>query len=571
MTSTSLIEIQDDLAASRSGDREAFGRLVARYLGMVHAVAYSHTGDAALSEDIAQETFIAAWQRLDRLRHPERFGPWLAGIARNRALDAWRKRRRDPLHDAEPMEEVRVAPAVEANEGDKAALVWETLERLPAAYREVLALFYREGQDVRRTAALLGLTEDCVKQRLSRGRIMLRARVAETVEETLSTVRPSTGFALAVAGALPVFAAGQASAQAAAGGAAAVAGKGLAGAGSAAMLGGFAGIVAGMTGGFFGMWASIKNCPTLRVRRFMLRCAAAVYSFLWVFLGYQAACGLLLWQRPALMAAASAAGWIAYLPGLYFAIHWGNRNAMQIVREDGGVLPAPEVPLEASYLALRTVRRDGWIAAAAAAIASAVVAVWIASLPPLGSSAGLGAAALFALGHFVFVRMYRHGLAISTDEVRFEETAPAWGVDAWLHPDKAMTRQPSARARYWNDMLSLAGANWGAGAWLIAAPVLAGQPIVAGVVAGNCLAVTALSAWAFHRHASHRRRWYFAFMTYLGLFNGAVTARYASGWMAQGVELTPLYGWAGGAIVFGLYFVIGLALLRQGERAAPEV
>lgn len=81
MTSTSLIEIQDDLAASRSGDREAFGRLVARYQGMVHAVAYSHTGDAALSEDIAQETFLAAWQRLDRLRSPERFGPWLAGIA----------------------------------------------------------------------------------------------------------------------------------------------------------------------------------------------------------------------------------------------------------------------------------------------------------------------------------------------------------------------------------------------------------------------------------------------------------------------------------------------------------
>lgn len=49
------------------------------------------------------------------------------------------------------------------------------------------------------------------------------------------------------------------------------------------------------------------------------------------------------------------------------------------------------------------------------------------------------------------------------------------------------------------------------------------------------------------------------------------TARYASGWMAQGVELTPLYGWGGGVIVLGLYFVIGLALLRQGGREAEEV
>src|SRR5438876_876971 len=71
------------LEASRRGERDAFGAIVGRYQRVVSAVSYSRTRDRALGDDVAQETFIAAWRQLDQLREPSRLRSWLCGIARN--------------------------------------------------------------------------------------------------------------------------------------------------------------------------------------------------------------------------------------------------------------------------------------------------------------------------------------------------------------------------------------------------------------------------------------------------------------------------------------------------------
>src|SRR6185503_17632155 len=89
------------LEASRRGEHAAFGALVERYQRMVSAVSYSRTRDQALSEDVAQDTFLAAWRQLDQLREPGRLSSWLCGIARNLARKARRARRRDELVDAD--------------------------------------------------------------------------------------------------------------------------------------------------------------------------------------------------------------------------------------------------------------------------------------------------------------------------------------------------------------------------------------------------------------------------------------------------------------------------------------
>jgi DNA-directed RNA polymerase specialized sigma24 family protein len=60
------------LEASRRGERDAFAALIERYQGVVCAVSYSRTGDRALSEDVAQDTFIAAWRQLGQIREPPR-------------------------------------------------------------------------------------------------------------------------------------------------------------------------------------------------------------------------------------------------------------------------------------------------------------------------------------------------------------------------------------------------------------------------------------------------------------------------------------------------------------------
>ncbi len=85
-------EIARWIDQSRRGDRDAFARLVRQYQGMVSGVALSRTGDVHQSEDLAQETFLIAWQKLDELDDTQKFPGWICSIARNLARNAVRKK-----------------------------------------------------------------------------------------------------------------------------------------------------------------------------------------------------------------------------------------------------------------------------------------------------------------------------------------------------------------------------------------------------------------------------------------------------------------------------------------------
>src|SRR5690349_18218535 len=83
------------VVASRQGDRNAFGQIVRRYQGLISGLIYSACGNLAASEDIAQETFLAAWKSLSGLREPQKLRAWLCQIARHRMLDQHREAVRD--------------------------------------------------------------------------------------------------------------------------------------------------------------------------------------------------------------------------------------------------------------------------------------------------------------------------------------------------------------------------------------------------------------------------------------------------------------------------------------------
>ena len=70
--SLSVISDEQLWQKSQTGDREAFGHIVERYQSLICSLAYSACGDVARSEDLAQEAFIAAWQKLGELREPMR-------------------------------------------------------------------------------------------------------------------------------------------------------------------------------------------------------------------------------------------------------------------------------------------------------------------------------------------------------------------------------------------------------------------------------------------------------------------------------------------------------------------
>ena len=199
------------VAGSLSGNRDAFGHIVARYQSLVCSLAYSATGSLGQSEDLAQETFITAWKHLGHLREHHKLRAWLCGIARNRINNFLRREGREPIHSAEPLEiapETRAPeplPGEQAISNEEAAILWRSLERIPELYREPLVLFYREHQSIEAVAQNLDLTQDAVKQRLSRGRKMLQEQMLAFVEGALEKTAPGKTFTLGVVAALPLL------------------------------------------------------------------------------------------------------------------------------------------------------------------------------------------------------------------------------------------------------------------------------------------------------------------------------------------------------------------------------
>lgn len=196
---------------SRAGDREAFGRVVERYQSLICSLAYSACGNLARSEDLAQETFLTAWQRLGQLREPAKLRSWLCAIVRTLSANAARRERRRG-GPAEPLDLIAepAAPAADpaalAVTQEEEMLLWRSLAGLPENYREPMVLFYRQGQSIAEVAKALELTEDAVKQRLTRGRAMLREELTAVVESTLTRSRPTGAFTAAVLAVLPTLA-----------------------------------------------------------------------------------------------------------------------------------------------------------------------------------------------------------------------------------------------------------------------------------------------------------------------------------------------------------------------------
>ncbi len=272
------------VGASLAGNRDAFGQIVSRYQSLVCSLAFSATGSLSQSEDLAQETFVTAWKQLAGLREPEKLRAWLCGIARNLINNSLRKQGREPSHRAESLEEISESrspeplPAEQAISNEELAILWRSLERIPEIYREPLVLFYREHQSIEAVAQSLELTEDAVKQRLSRGRKLLHEEVLAFVEGALQKTNPGKVFTLGVLAALPMAAT---SAKAAA--VSTVVAKGSAAAKSAATLGSLGGLFAVLGSLYISLRAKADDTKSPRERQFMLqvlgiRFAATLFS-----------------------------------------------------------------------------------------------------------------------------------------------------------------------------------------------------------------------------------------------------------------------------------------------------
>lgn len=190
----------DLVEASRDGDTQAFGRLVERYKSLVFAVSVAATRDPSRAEDVAQEAFLSAWRGLPTLADPGKLRPWLCGIARNVASKSHRRRRRDgPTMNEPPEPKDHTSPLDALVNRETQEQVWAALDAMPQTYREPLVLFYQEERPVQDVATALGLSNDTVRQRLTRGRRILKDGIGiESFGDALRHAAPSGAFTAAV-------------------------------------------------------------------------------------------------------------------------------------------------------------------------------------------------------------------------------------------------------------------------------------------------------------------------------------------------------------------------------------
>lgn len=153
------------------GDREGFGGLYDLYAPLVHGILLARVPRMEV-DDLAQDIFLHAFKKLHTLRDGSAFGPWIAMIARNRAVDYYRRSR----ETVEITDEVRGTDKQES----KAAEILELIKSLPEAYRETLVLRLVEGMTGPEIAARTGLTAASVRVNLHRGMKLLREKLGFT-------------------------------------------------------------------------------------------------------------------------------------------------------------------------------------------------------------------------------------------------------------------------------------------------------------------------------------------------------------------------------------------------------
>ena len=164
-------DIADAVRRARQGDGSAWDWLHAEYRGTVHAVALSH-GPATTADDVVQESFARAMERLPDLREDKAFGGWLCAIARHLATDGHRRRSRFAV--LRDVFFARPRPTQEAAEA------LEAIRSLPEAYRELLMMRLVEEMTGPEIAERLGRTPGSVRVSLHRGMKLLREQLGGT-------------------------------------------------------------------------------------------------------------------------------------------------------------------------------------------------------------------------------------------------------------------------------------------------------------------------------------------------------------------------------------------------------
>ena len=161
---------------ARAGCRSSFAELVQRFAGPLQDFLRQRCGDRAELEDLVQESFLAAWEGLERYDDRRSFSTWLFTLAWRRAVSRWRKRRWTLVAEDELERESHGDdPAELADRREESANLWDLADQvLPPSQRAALWLAYAEGADTAEIARILGKARPTVRVLLFRARRTLQ-------------------------------------------------------------------------------------------------------------------------------------------------------------------------------------------------------------------------------------------------------------------------------------------------------------------------------------------------------------------------------------------------------------
>ena len=165
------------------GNQEAFSPLVRKYQKGVHALAWRKIGDFHIAQEITQDAFLKAYQKLRTLKNHNAFSGWLYVIVANLCLD-WCRKNRIPMEsldtaDSNEVDKVSYSQYVAERQEEEAdetrrEVVKELLKKLPESERTVMTLHYLGEMTIKAISEFLGVSQNTVKSRLSRARNRLR-------------------------------------------------------------------------------------------------------------------------------------------------------------------------------------------------------------------------------------------------------------------------------------------------------------------------------------------------------------------------------------------------------------
>ena len=173
------------VARSLAQDHEAFGQLIDRHASVIVNLGYRMVGNHAEAEDLAQETFLAAYKALSTFRANSKFSTWLYRIASNKCKDWLRvKRPGQGRHDLDADEHLDLhiaeerTPEALLSQQQVAQELEQAIQRLPPLYREAFVLKHIEGLSYEEMEEILGVNSDTLKMRVYKGRVQLSRDLA---------------------------------------------------------------------------------------------------------------------------------------------------------------------------------------------------------------------------------------------------------------------------------------------------------------------------------------------------------------------------------------------------------